>query len=718
MRKSFIMFGILLIIFMGYLTLYKTTNIVMINAKDYNLNSGNVSENTLKISLKDEKNIPISKTEFTIKEIIYEIDSAYKNLPTNPSGESVGKIKEINGENVAIFETDENGDILVDLKNGIYEIEQISIVDGYEYSQDGKVWLLGVNDSRKNTINSVVKEPLYLNQVNAESEPTQYSMIGREDGYSLYYYKGYLTLIDPNNNIEWTIASEPVYQMIARNDGFDCLENQRIVQYNNDGKIIKTISYGSGMRCFAKDSNGNYVIGVQLDFGTRKDIEIVRFNSNNRVEVRNYINGAGEESLSSLIIKKDGDYVLTGFIGSNTIETNSRTIPVRANKYYIMTIDKETLEIKKISETKVDSGYDRFRRVNNVKEGKNGELFYAGTFTDPISFFGTETKNGETITVDSNGNEDVIVIKYTPDLLIEWATNIGGSGVDHFYQIDLTPDNGVFLAGDSDYGKIKVNGNKSASGYPIETKPITEKTEKWRGISAKVDENGKVVWANEFGFSANEGCYAAVAFKDNTYAIGGFESATGGTEGNAMFIRVSEEELNTAIEQKNLLEVINSKTEFYIKTTITSKGGTVAGSDTGTIEYVKYGESEKTINIIPKVGYRIKNIKVNENNIKFEPEEDGSYVLLLANVTENQDIQVEFEKQPVNVENNNSEEEKQPPVISEVNKDNQTKSEEINTGDNELTILISTIIMVLVSNILLSKKNRKKISRIEKSLKK
>ena len=46
------------------------------------------------------------------------------------------------------------------------------------------------------------------------------------------------------------------------------------------------------------------------------------------------------------------------------------------------------------------------------------------------------------------------VLKITKDLKIEWARNIGGTGNDHFYELDITNDNGVIFVGDSNHGAI------------------------------------------------------------------------------------------------------------------------------------------------------------------------------------------------------------------------------------------------------------------------
>ncbi len=58
----------------------------------------------------------------------------------------------------------------------------------------------------------------------------------------------------------------------------------------------------------------------------------------------------------------------------------------------------------------------------------------------------------------------------------------------------------------------------------ISTEPISDNAGTWRGIAIKVDDDGRVVWANEFGYSTDEGCYAVSGFTENSYALCGFEA--------------------------------------------------------------------------------------------------------------------------------------------------------------------------------------------------
>lgn len=175
----------------------------------------------------------------------------------------------------------------------------------------------------------------------------------------------------------------------------------------------------------------------------------------------------------------------------------------------------------------------------------------------------------------------------------------------------------------------------------ISTEPISDNAGTWRGIAIKVDDDGRVVWANEFGYSTDEGCYAVSGFTENSYALCGFETLGISTP---VFIRVDEAVKKSEISEVEGIEIPSLMERYNITTSVNGVGGTITGQNDELVETVKYGEdSTKEIVVIPNKGYEILSIIVNGEKISFTPDENGAVTLeKFTNVTEDINIIAEF----------------------------------------------------------------------------
>ena len=101
----------------------------------------------------------------------------------------------------------------------------------------------------------------------------------------------------------------------------------------------------------------------------------------------------------------------------------------------------------------------------------------------------------------------------------------------------------------------------------------------------------------------------------------------------------------TAIESEVVVTYYYRIKTYDITTRVDGIGGTISGAGQTPYEKVVHGENSKyPIVITPDEGYIIKSIKINDEDIEFEPELDGSYTLdAFLNVKENKEIVVTFE---------------------------------------------------------------------------
>ena len=103
-----------------------------------------------------------------------------------------------------------------------------------------------------------------------------------------------------------------------------------------------------------------------------------------------------------------------------------------------------------------------------------------------------------------------------------------------------------------------------------------------------------------------------------------------------------------SINELQKLSVVHKRKEFKITTDVKevcgTKGGTISGENDDVYEIVKYGDSSiKELRIVPNAGYELTEIAVNNQEIEFVSDADGSYVLpAFSNVQEDKNIVVTF----------------------------------------------------------------------------
>jgi len=437
----------------------------------------------------------------------------------------------------------------------------------------------------------------------------------------------------------------------------DCLYRRRIRRYDDNGNKLSEHNRinNTAYEAFTIDSDGNYIWFGDYGDNDNNKLFIDKFDSNfNKINDGSEY-GVGEGTISGTeneyaysIIDTEEGYLISAYVGSQEITDRAgKKTTIGDSKFVILLVDKETLQVKDFLDTKAESGYnDDNHKIHNLQKGQNGEIYYAGIFSGTISFPGEDTKSGKPIELTSKGGTDGFVMKITPDLKIEWARDIGGTGNDDFYNMDLTRDNGIILAGTSSQGNLQEIGRNTESGYDIKTTPVSTNKGSSIGIAAKVNAEGKLEWAQEFGYTNDEIFYDVATISDNSYILAGYENASGG---QATYIKISEESVDTAIPEVPELRVNNERKTYTIKTSVNGEGGTISGSNDEVYESVKYQDDcTKEIIMTPNKHYEIVSIKINGEECPFEANEDDTYILQLKNITENIQVEVTYDLKQYN----------------------------------------------------------------------
>ena len=197
----------------------------------------------------------------------------------------------------------------------------------------------------------------------------------------------------------------------------------------------------------------------------------------------------------------------------------------------------------------------------SIKQTIDGGYIIGGASESTIS--GDKTDS-------SNGGPDIWIVKTDAEGNIEWQNSIGGSYMDDLHSLELTPDGGYILAGEStsnisgdksdnsrgmdDFWIVKINssGNvewdKTIGGSDSESFPQIRVFnngyyicgESWSNISGdktesskgetdywllKLDTSGNIVWQKTIGGSSYDSFTSMAITSDGGCALGGYSDS-------------------------------------------------------------------------------------------------------------------------------------------------------------------------------------------------
>lgn len=261
-----------------------------------------------------------------------------------------------------------------------------------------------------------------------------------------------------------------------------------IVKLNSTGSIEWAKSYGGFATdfasCIQQTKDSGYVVSgtsysndgdVTGNHG-QNDFWTIKLSASGSLEWQKALGGNGEERSFHILQAIDGSYVVGGY--TNTSSNGD----VSGNH-----------------------GFDDFWIVNLAETG-NGiiwkKCFGGNDYDELISIVQTADSGyigvGYSYSNDGNvganyGAGDYWLIKIDSNGILEWQKNYGGSGIDSPYDVQLTPEGGTILAGESYSNNFDVTGNHGASDFWIVklSAPI--------GISEEIDR------LNDFTLFPNPG---------------------------------------------------------------------------------------------------------------------------------------------------------------------------------------------------------------------
>ncbi len=466
-----------------------------------------VEGTTIKIVLENSPSLKITKKDGTTGELlpntkftIFDVTEGRKQA-IDSKGNLVGISEEINGKMMQVVTTNANGEITVNLPEGMYEVTEVQASDD-KYDIKGQTYYVGIGASREGnrglniewektglgTITSVVKtsDGGYLVGGYQSS-----SLINKSNGYSMNDYDGILIKYAADMTEEWRKTDlGAVTSVIETSDGY----------YLVGGYFYGTKDLGNGITI---TSNGH------------ADGMLIKYESNGNAKWAKNIGGTHtsySESINSIIETSDGDYVVTGYYIGNKIDLgNGIELTNTASNFWEGMLIKYTSDGEtKWARTMGGSSEDWLTTV--IETSDYG--YIAGGFFQSSNI---KLDNVQSLSATASRG---ILLKYDEDGQNEWnMINLDG----HIYSILETQDNGLLIGGSN--GIVKYDSSRNIEWSKTGIGTINSVIEISDGGYLVGGSSGIIKYSlegeEEFRRTDLGTIYSAIEISDRAYLVGG-----------------------------------------------------------------------------------------------------------------------------------------------------------------------------------------------------
>ena len=601
-----------------------------------------VDGNTVKLTIEDSPSFKLIKKDKETGELIpnvkfsiYSIDDGTDKPALNSKGEILGDREIINGREYYTVSTDEKGELVVDLTEGLYKAVEVEAPD--KYDTKNKVYYFGIGTSVEvpEGMISTWAENVggdstdYISSVAATSDGGHLAcgyfssstiQIGNETLTNKGNYDGIIIKYDAEGEVEWTkvIGGTGLDEMTSvaetSDGGFVAggdfqsdtiqIENEKltsnglkegvIIKYNSSGDLewVKKVegNYNDGVKSIAPTTDGGVLVGgyfasSSIKIGDRtltnsdseaasgyEDAFIVKFNAKGEIDwLDSFGNADSQDGVNSIVEVEDGSYIVAGFSKDESI----------------------LMKYNSSGEVEWTKNIEQKDSVVSVTKASDGGFITGGYFT-------TNTINIGTKMVSNNGSIDGLVIKFNANGEVEWAKNIGGTAYDYIESIYATADEGFV-----------VGGYFQSSTIQLENETVQNNgSYSYDGIIIKYNANGEAQWAENVGGNNNDYIESVSATSDGRgYIAGGYFNSTTIQVGNrtltnngsygidGLVIKFENKELPNPIVLKSKV-VGGSKAEQITSLAKTIDGGYLAGGyfkgniDVGNVSLINNGNND------------------------------------------------------------------------------------------------------------------------------
>ena len=673
------------------------------NSFEYTVENGTIKVNfknapIFKLYKKDgDTQEPLPNTKFAI----YKIDEEYNEYEAyDVRGDLVGEQEEINGKTYQVITTDENGEISLNLPQGLYKVVEVQALEDYDLPEaiEDRTYYFGIDATVTGTKEWTIEKDknVKLNyfskfDTTKNGEFIACKTTSRYNAETDQYINSLgITRIDKKGNLIWnkTVYGE---SSISIKD----------VKYKAEDSIIIAISTAS-QELYLQDENGEnkFLVNTGIENTNQASVIVLKFDGQGNyidsVTLKGYL--YGEVDVTE--INKEGNFVVSLEFDSDNVEVSGQHTVSGENEVIEGDGTNNSRDVAIFyfdDNLKVVWSYGLEIYANNWCGGlsidDNGDVIFGGTYWYAYTFPAEDTEAGEELKITPNGAYDLMFLRFNKEGKIQYANSIGGTERDYASYINRIEGDGYIATGYS-AGSITIPAEDTVKQEEIVLNKSA--TDSYRGIIIKYTEDNKVEWAFDLGeaynFTSceeynNQYLVTAVRYSYDEFEIPGNMTEDGqpikiedGTSGLLLFVnkdgkiirvvgsseysfssvknienelyasysyqllKIYQKEILPSVPDMQQITVDNYKKQYSIWTYVNGEGGTISGQNQPPYEQVNIHEnSKKDIVITPAEGYEIYSITINGEKISYESREDGTVILdKFTNMTEDKEVVVSF----------------------------------------------------------------------------
>ena len=279
----------------------------------------------------------------------------------------------------------------------------------------------------------------------------------------------------------WIVKLDSTGNILWQKDiGGDSADDLYVLETTNDGGcILGGQSYSGISGNKTEESRGSY------------DYWVVKLDALGTIEWQKTIGGTETDTLSSIVVLENGNYLLAGFSVSN-ISGEKTENSKGAGDFWVLELDNQgaILWQKTIGGTDGDLLYKAIKT--------NDGFLLGGISTSNISFDKTE---------NSRGDRDYWIVKINNEGTILWDKTYGGNDSDSLYDLQSSPNGGFVLVGVS---YSPVSGDKTKPNFGI-----------CDGWVVRVNDDGNLLWQKSIGGIYEDGFNQVRVLPDNSIILSG-----------------------------------------------------------------------------------------------------------------------------------------------------------------------------------------------------
>ena len=292
-----------------------------------------------------------------------------------------------------------------------------------------------------------------------------------------YDYDVFVAKLDSDGNFVW-----------AKSAGGGDLDTGHSVSVLSDGSSIVTGSYTQGAT-FGSTTLPNE--GSWNGF-------VAKFDAAGEYVWAKAVGGSGYKESWGVSTASDGSSFVTGtFQGTATFGSLSVTSSGSSDAF-VAKLDTDGNYLWVTSE-----GGNSYARGNGIRTLSDGSSIVTGWFGGTAIFGST--------TLTSAGESDVFVAKLDSDGNYVWATQAGGGAYDNGYGLSALSDGSSFVTGHF----------RGTAAFGSTTLTSTGGADDWDVFVAKVDPDGKFVWATSAGGDGDDWGYDVSTLSDGSPLVTG-----------------------------------------------------------------------------------------------------------------------------------------------------------------------------------------------------